>query len=210
MNLHLLIAATKKLQVTIRQVAGQVTGFVEACLWDTAEGMRDEALSSEFGMIDIPSREANPTNEQFTWDSERYRVPISIDEVHFIATDHRTNRCASVQLQCRMEGKQGCTDSGLGWSIPVHNVHLLREITKTLQRALWNGLNTNQETPELYLSLLLLKVAGDVGQECRRDIGTGNTMVHQVADKLLGSGHDFGQDKVQCPTKTQRRATFPH
>src|SRR5215510_5371786 len=133
MNLHLLIAATKKLQVTIRQVAGQVTGFVEACCWDTAEGMRDEALSSEFAMVDIPTSQTNPANEQFTRDTNRYRVPIGIDEVHFIATDLSTNRCASVRLQRRVEGKQGCTDSSLGWSIPVHNVHLLREVTKTLQ-----------------------------------------------------------------------------
>src|SRR5262245_36845282 len=172
--------------------------------------MRDEALSGEFGMVDIPPSQTNPTNEQFTRDTKRYRVHVSIDEVQLIPTDFSTNRCASVRLQRRVEGKQCGTDSGLGWSIPVHNAHLLREITKTLQCALWNRLNTNQETRQRHLSLLLFEVASDIGQECGRDIGTGNTLVHQVANQLLGSSHDFGQDKVQCSTKTQHREAFPH
>jgi hypothetical protein len=41
-DLDLVIAATEKLDVTIRPIARHVTGLVQACPWDVAEGVRNK------------------------------------------------------------------------------------------------------------------------------------------------------------------------
>src|SRR5262249_54783933 len=107
-------------------------GFVETASQDGAKGMWNEALSGEFGVVDIPPGETRSTAEQFTGNSDGNRLQISIDEVHCVALDRDTDWCAAVRLRCRTEGKQRGTDGGLGWSIPVHNAHQLGKIAKTL------------------------------------------------------------------------------
>jgi hypothetical protein len=46
-DLDLVIAATKKLDVTIRPIARHVTGLVQVCPRDVAEGVRNKPLGGE-------------------------------------------------------------------------------------------------------------------------------------------------------------------
>src|SRR5436309_1722267 len=137
---------TEKLEVAIWQIAGHIASFVETGSQDSTERMGHKTLSGEFRMIDIPPSETNSTNEQFTRHPKRYGLLMGIDEVHFIPIDPGPDGCASIRLRRCVEGKQRGTDGGLGWSIAVHDMYLLRKITQPLQCALLDRLNTYQET----------------------------------------------------------------
>ena len=56
---------------------------------------------------------------------------------------------------------------------------------------------------ERHLSMLLLKVTGNLRQQRGGYISTRDTMVNQVTDKLLRISEDFWHDDVQCATKAQ-------
>ena len=61
-NFNLLVDAAQIGQITVGQLPGQITASVQPGIRVSAERVRYEALSGQFGLIQIPPRQARATN----------------------------------------------------------------------------------------------------------------------------------------------------
>ncbi|BCL80824.1 hypothetical protein ccbrp13_32890 [Ktedonobacteria bacterium brp13] len=90
-DLHLLVYATQELDLAIGSIAHQVAGAIETIAGLTAKGVRNEALSSQFGSHEVPTSQAHPTNAKLARDTNRNGLAALIQNIYLHIIDLPSN-----------------------------------------------------------------------------------------------------------------------
>src|SRR5256885_17165620 len=76
-----MVKTVQVLKITIRPVANDVTGFVEACPWLVAEMIRDKVLGCKFGTVEITAGQASTPNIEFAGNANGPGVQMLIKHI---------------------------------------------------------------------------------------------------------------------------------
>ncbi len=99
-DLHLLVVAAQKLQIAIRQIAGQVAGAVHPGIRLAAERIGQEPLRRQFGPIEVAARNPCPADIELANGPERNRLTMVVKQieprVRDWAADRHICRCGKV------------------------------------------------------------------------------------------------------------------
>src|ERR1043165_5377689 len=80
-NLDLMIDAAQIFDIGVRQIADEVTSFVQPGGAAFAEWVRNEFLLRQLGLIQISMRQTGTTDEQFTGHANGDGLEIAVDDV---------------------------------------------------------------------------------------------------------------------------------
>src|SRR5580658_7117808 len=91
-NLHLEIAAPYKLDITVRQVASQIAGFIEPRARMPAERVCNEFLRRHLRSIQITTGETIAANVQLALGARRNWVHFRVQQIDLCVGDRPSNR----------------------------------------------------------------------------------------------------------------------
>src|SRR5256885_14893383 len=97
-DFDLVVDSPQKLDVSSRRVTGQVSGFIEPCVWLLAEGICNEALSRQVGVIEITTSQYLAPNMQFSCYPLWHRLTSLIQNIDGPIRQRTTNRDAGLWL----------------------------------------------------------------------------------------------------------------
>src|SRR2546421_7123854 len=89
-NLHLVVSAPQKGDLTIRQEAGQVTRLVQPCSRLRVERVRDEALGGKVWAIEVAFGQSNSPNVDLTRLADRNLPQVLVQDVDLSIRDGKT------------------------------------------------------------------------------------------------------------------------
>src|SRR5215813_11024248 len=90
-HLDLLIDASEKLDLTIRQIANAVASAIETSTTRCRKGIGNETIGGEFGAIEVAACEAVTANEELTRHANRHEVQAGVEYKELRVGDRTTN-----------------------------------------------------------------------------------------------------------------------
>src|SRR5205085_6724094 len=94
-QLHLMIGSAEILNCAVRTISREVASSVQPRSRDCYKRRRHKALSSQFGPVVIPARQARATYVQLARDADWYRLQIGIEQVNLRVRNRPANRNGS-------------------------------------------------------------------------------------------------------------------
>src|SRR5262249_3606814 len=88
---HLVVTAPEELDGTVRQVAPEITGLVQACSRRIAERMRDELFSSQVRTAKVAACQPSTTNIEVPGYTEGHGLKMLVKEIDLHIGDRTTN-----------------------------------------------------------------------------------------------------------------------
>src|ERR1043166_8841154 len=81
-NLDLIVEASEKLDVAVRQVAGAVACPVQTARRLAIEAMGDEFLRRQLRLVQIPTRHSSAPNVNLSEDAHRHRLKVGVEYIN--------------------------------------------------------------------------------------------------------------------------------
>jgi hypothetical protein len=91
-NFHLVIETAEKLDIAVRQVAGKITRLVQPLTRIGLQRIVDELRRRQLALVQVPSRQSQPTNMQLTRDTNRSHLLPRVEDVHPHVAHRTANR----------------------------------------------------------------------------------------------------------------------
>jgi hypothetical protein len=119
-DLDLVVDAAQELDVSVVQVAGEVSGAVEACSGGVGERIGHEALGGEGRAVEIAACEARSSDVELSGDAFGHGVRVGVEEIDVCVLDgasDRHRRPLGVEALDRVAARKG---RGLGGAVAVY------------------------------------------------------------------------------------------
>src|SRR5262245_44219030 len=178
-DFDLVVDSPKKLDVSSRQVMRQVSSFIQPCLWLLTEGICNEALSCQFGVIEIAASEQLSPDIQFACHTLWHRLTSLIQNIDGTIRQRTTDRDVGlwmVLVNVAWNIKDGAGNSSLCRTIDIQqSPRTQRRLPPELHRLWRQPISTSGYQPEPEIDELL-------GSRC--------PLRHHLMPVVTGSHHE--------------------
>src|SRR6185312_9166339 len=97
-DLHLMVAASEKFELTVRPVTREVAGSIQATARVARERTRNETLGGHGGLIEVAARKPDTTKKEFANYSHRNRPHPLVDYKRLLVGDRSADRRHTTRL----------------------------------------------------------------------------------------------------------------
>src|SRR5689334_15426270 len=113
----LIVDATEEFELSVVQVAYEITGAIKTSAGFVAERIGNESRRGEFRTMEIAARDTIAADAKLAGNTKRHELHARIDEEQLRVCGRAADRHAPPRLIRRRADRFGGSDRGLGWTV---------------------------------------------------------------------------------------------
>src|SRR5688500_4211318 len=81
-NLGLLVNSAEKFDVTVGQIAREISGFIKPSVISVGKRVRDKPLCGQLRLVQVAAGQSNAADVQFTGNTDRHGLLMAIEYIN--------------------------------------------------------------------------------------------------------------------------------